>query len=67
MATYDQTRQMQMFLTAINGDFMTQVRNIATAFTYNKKQPRTADLLADSNNFQPFDLECKYAICSGIA
>ena len=39
---------------------------ITTAFTDNKKQPRTADLPTGSNEFQPFDLECKYAICSGI-
>ena len=57
---------MQMFLIAINGDFMTQVRNIFAAFTCNKKRPRTTDLLAGKNEFHPYDLECKYANCSGI-
>ena len=48
-----------------NGDFMTKVKNITTAFTYNKKQPRATNLLAGNNEFQRYDLECKYAICSG--
>ena len=34
---------MQMFLIAINGDFVIQARNITTAFTYNKKRPKTTE------------------------
>ena len=49
-----------MFLIAINGDFTTQVRNITAAFIYNNKGPPR------STKFQPYDLECKYAIFSGI-
>ena len=56
---------MQRVLIAINGDFMTQVRNITGDFIYSNKWP-TTDLLAGNNEFQPFSLECKYAICSGI-
>ena len=60
---------MQMFIIAINnGDFMTQVKNITTCtvFTYNKKRHRKTDVLAVNNEFQPYDVKCKYAICSGI-
>ena len=37
-----------------------------TVFTYNKKRQRKTDLLAVNNEFQPYDLKCKYVICSGI-
>ena len=58
---------MKMFIIAINGDFMTQVKNITTCtvFTYSKKRERKTDLAFD-DEFQPYDLKCKYAIRSGI-
>ena len=31
----------------------------------NKKQPRATGLLAGNNGFQRYDLEYKYAVCSG--
>ena len=59
MATYNQIVNAKMFLIAYNGDFMTQVKNITAAFTYNKKRRRTTNLLAGNNEFQLYDLECK--------
>ena len=44
---------------------MTQFGNITTAFLCNSKQP-TTDLFADNTEFQPYNVECKYTICSGI-
>ena len=44
---------------------MTQVRYITADFIYNNKRP-TTNLLAGNNEFQPYSLESKYAICSGI-
>ena len=42
---------MQMFLI---GDFMTKIKNIITAFTYNKKQRRATGLLAGNDELQRY-------------
>ena len=57
---------MQMFIKAIKWRFHDTGQKHHYIYSFYIQQETTTDFLAGNCEFQPYDLECKYAICSGI-
>ena len=63
MATYNKSSNANVH----NSHIMTHRSETSLQLLYTTTNVRpTTDLLAGNNEFPPYDLECKYDICSGI-